>query len=205
MKLLTVDRRRQAHPELIDREAWVGNKHRAQPLVVSITQSTELGTLTRRQDPAPSPIRAPVADEPAPRRRTDANAPAALDLPLARIHPDAGVDMLSLGGTKNSTLGAEAIVVLNPAHPRPHYTWTQHAAHLERYVRVGPSCRPARRATCGCGTPPRQRDGGPPARSGRGRYADGSINGVTFTADPGKRSFATLPDCVPDRLGTFRF
>ena len=33
-------------PELIDREAWGwGDEHRAQPLVVSITQSTELGTL----------------------------------------------------------------------------------------------------------------------------------------------------------------
>ena len=33
-------------PELVDREAWGwGDEHRAQPLVVSITQSTELGTL----------------------------------------------------------------------------------------------------------------------------------------------------------------
>ena len=33
-------------PELIDREAWgLGDEHRAQPLAVSITQTTELGTL----------------------------------------------------------------------------------------------------------------------------------------------------------------
>src|SRR3954453_18272404 len=33
-------------PELIDREAWGwGDEHRAQPLAVSITQTTELGTL----------------------------------------------------------------------------------------------------------------------------------------------------------------
>src|SRR5204863_8852 len=33
-------------PELIDRQAWgFGDEHRAQPHVVSITQSTELGTL----------------------------------------------------------------------------------------------------------------------------------------------------------------
>ena len=40
-------------PELIDREAWGwGDEHRAQPLVVSITQSTELGTLySRRRAP----------------------------------------------------------------------------------------------------------------------------------------------------------
>ena len=32
-------------PELIDRQAWgFGDEHRAQPQVVSITQSTELGT-----------------------------------------------------------------------------------------------------------------------------------------------------------------
>lgn len=33
-------------PDLIDTEAWgFGDEHRAQPLAVSITQSTELGTL----------------------------------------------------------------------------------------------------------------------------------------------------------------
>ena len=44
-------------PELIDREAWGwGDEHRAQPLVVSITQSTELGTLSPSTRSRRSPI-----------------------------------------------------------------------------------------------------------------------------------------------------
>ena len=43
------------------------------------------------------------------------NAAAALDVPLRALTRDAGVDLLSLGGTKNGLLGAEAVVVLDPA------------------------------------------------------------------------------------------
>ncbi len=43
-----------------------------------------------------------------------ANAAAALDVPLRALTTDAGVDVLSLGGTKNGLLGAEAVVVLRP-------------------------------------------------------------------------------------------
>ena len=43
------------------------------------------------------------------------NAAAALDLPFSAFTRDAGVDVLSLGGTKNGLLGAEAIVVHRPA------------------------------------------------------------------------------------------
>jgi threonine aldolase len=42
-----------------------------------------------------------------------ANAAAALDVPLRAICADAGVDVLSFGGTKNGLLGAEAVVFLN--------------------------------------------------------------------------------------------
>ena len=37
-----------------------------------------------------------------------------LGLPLSAFTTEAGVDVLSLGGTKNGALGAEAVVVLNP-------------------------------------------------------------------------------------------
>src|SRR6478736_7367172 len=102
-------------PELIDREAWGwGDEHRAQPLVVSITQSTELGTLY-----TPDEIRA-IADHIHPlgmRLHLDgsriANAAAALDVPLRAFTRDAGVDVLSLGGTKNGLLFGECIVVLD--------------------------------------------------------------------------------------------
>lgn len=103
-------------PELIDREAWGwGDEHRAQPLVVSITQTTELGTAYSVDE-----IRA-IADhvhERGMKLHMDgariSNAAASLGLPLRAFTRDAGVDVLSFGGTKNGALGAEAIVVLNP-------------------------------------------------------------------------------------------
>ncbi len=103
-------------PELIDREAWGwGDEHRAQPLVVSITQSTELGTLYTAEE-----IRS-IADHAhglGMRVHLDgarlANAAAALDQPLRAFTRDAGVDLLSFGGTKNGAMLGEAIVVLEP-------------------------------------------------------------------------------------------
>ncbi len=103
-------------PELIDRQAHgFGDEHRAQPLVVSITQSTELGTLY-----TPDQIRA-IADHAHRLGMTlhldgsrISNAAAALGLPLAAFTTDVGVDVLSFGGTKNGLLAAEAVVVLNP-------------------------------------------------------------------------------------------
>lgn len=102
-------------PELIDLEAWGwGDEHRAQPLAVSITQSTELGTLYTADE-----IRA-IADHVHERGmllHMDgarlANAAVALDAPLRAFTTDAGVDILSLGGTKNGAMGAEAVVVLS--------------------------------------------------------------------------------------------
>jgi threonine aldolase len=44
------------------------------------------------------------------------NAAAALDLPLRAVTADAGVDVLSFGGTKNGLLGGEAVVFFDPAH-----------------------------------------------------------------------------------------
>ena len=103
-------------PELIDREAWGwGDEHRAQPLVVSITQTTELGTAYSAEE-----IRT-IADHVHQRGmklHLDgarlSNAAASLGLPLRAFTRDVGVDVLSFGGTKNGALGAEAIVVLNP-------------------------------------------------------------------------------------------
>ncbi|MCR8671581.1 low specificity L-threonine aldolase [Agrococcus sp. HG114] len=102
-------------PELIDLEAWGwGDEHRAQPLAVSITQSTELGTLYTADE-----IRA-IADHVHERGmllHVDgariSNAAVALGEPLRACTTDAGVDILSLGGTKNGAMGAEAVVVLS--------------------------------------------------------------------------------------------
>ncbi|BCJ53173.1 threonine aldolase [Actinoplanes sp. NBRC 14428] len=117
LKLLTVDTPDgKLTPEHIDREAWGwGDEHRAQPLAVSITQTTELGTLY-----TPGEIRA-VAEhvhEKGMALHMDgariANAAAALGVPLREFTTDAGVDILSFGGTKNGLLYGEAIVTLTP-------------------------------------------------------------------------------------------
>lgn len=103
-------------PELVLTEAHgFGNEHRAQPRVVSITQSTELGTVYQ-----PDEIAA-LADQAHAQGmflHMDgarlSNAAASLGLPLKAFTTDVGVDALSLGATKNGALAAEAVVFLNP-------------------------------------------------------------------------------------------
>ncbi len=91
------------------------DEHRAQPGVVSITQSTELGTCYTPDQVA---ALADLAHREGLWLHMDgarlANAAATLGVPLRTFTADAGVDVLSLGGTKNGALGAEAVVVLNP-------------------------------------------------------------------------------------------
>jgi threonine aldolase len=107
-------------PELIDREAWgFDDEHRAQPQVVSITQTTELGTCY-----TPDEIRALCdhAHQLGLAVHLDgsriANAAATLGVPLAAFTTDAGVDILSFGGTKNGLLFGECVVVLSPERVR---------------------------------------------------------------------------------------
>ena len=104
-------------PELIDKEAWgFGDEHRAQPLAVSITQTTELGTCY-----TPAEVRA-ICDHAhslGMKVHMDgarlANAAAFLGVPLREFTSDAGVDVLAFGGTKNGMLYGEVVVALNPS------------------------------------------------------------------------------------------
>jgi threonine aldolase len=103
-------------PELIDTQAWgFGEVHRAQPSVVTITQSTELGTLYSVDE-----VRA-ITDHAHGLGMTVhldgariSNAAAALGVPFRAFTTDAGVDVVSFGGTKNGAMIGEAVVVLNP-------------------------------------------------------------------------------------------
>lgn len=104
-------------PALVaSRLAGIGVEHHVQPRVVSISQSTEYGTVY-----TPGELRAlaDFAHGHGLRLHVDgariANAAAALDLPLRAITADAGVDVLSFGGTKNGLLGGEAVVFFDPA------------------------------------------------------------------------------------------
>ena len=101
-------------PELVARRiVRVGDEHVVQPGVVSVTQSTELGTLYSLEE-----LRAlrDHAHAHGMLFHIDgsrlANAAAALDVGLGDVA--AGADVVSLGGTKVGLLAAEAVIVLNP-------------------------------------------------------------------------------------------
>jgi len=94
----------------------VGDEHAVQPRLVSITQSTELGTVYSTGE-----VRA-IAELAHARGlllHMDgarlANAAAALRCSLREVSFDCGVDLLSFGGTKNGLLLGEAVVVRDPA------------------------------------------------------------------------------------------
>jgi threonine aldolase len=103
-------------PEIIDSQMFdIGSVHRAQPGVVSITQTTELGTLYTAAE-----IKA-IADYCHSHNlllhldgARISNAAAALDVPFREFTTDAGVDIVSFGATKIGAMAAEAVVVLNP-------------------------------------------------------------------------------------------
>jgi threonine aldolase len=212
MKLLTVPSEDgKLTPELVDREAWGwGDEHRAQPLVVSITQSTELGTLYTADE-----IRA-LADHAhghGMRLHMDgariSNAAAALDAPLRAFTRDAGVDVLSFGGTKNGAMLGEAIVVLNPEASSGLIYGRKYNMQLSSKMRFVSAqliallegdlwLRNARHSNAMAAR----------LRSGiEAGLADGSIRGVEFTQPTQSNGvFATLPDGVADQLRTaFRF
>lgn len=94
----------------------LGNEHKAQPKVVSLTQSTELGTVyslseLRTLTDAAHDLGLLVHMDGA----RLSNAAASLNVPLKSFTTDVGIDILSLGATKIGAMGAEAVVVLNPA------------------------------------------------------------------------------------------
>ncbi len=90
--------------------------HSVKPRVVTISQCTEVGTVYTADE-----VRA-IADF---CHSHDlllhvdgarlCNAAAALDVSLRELTTEAGVDLLSFGGTKNGLMAAEAVLVLNPA------------------------------------------------------------------------------------------
>ncbi|TWE11650.1 threonine aldolase family protein [Rudaeicoccus suwonensis] len=103
-------------PELIDTIAVrEGDEHHAQPKVVSITQTTELGTAYSVEQ-----IRA-IAEHVHERGwvlHVDgsrlSNAAATLGVSFKAMITDTGVDIVSFGGTKNGLMVGEAVLVLNP-------------------------------------------------------------------------------------------
>ncbi|PIT53507.1 threonine aldolase family protein [Snodgrassella alvi] len=102
-------------PQLVDKQAWgFGVEHRAQPAVVYISQTTELGTCYSVAE-----IRA-LADychQHNMKLYVDgarlANALVAENTNVRTMITDTGVDMLNLGGTKNGMLQGECIISMH--------------------------------------------------------------------------------------------
>ncbi|HEY3971555.1 MAG TPA: low specificity L-threonine aldolase [Candidatus Sulfotelmatobacter sp.] len=97
----------------------IGDQHHVQARVISITQSTEMGTVYQ---PEEIQALAQFAHEHEMFLHVDgariANAAASLGQTLRQATRDLGVDVLSFGGTKNGIMGGEAVVFFNrePAH-----------------------------------------------------------------------------------------
>ncbi len=92
----------------------IGFEHHVQPKVISITQSTELGTVYTMEE-----IRkiADYAHENGMILHMDgariSNAVVALNTNFFAMTGDAGVDVLSFGGTKNGMMYGEAVIFFN--------------------------------------------------------------------------------------------
>ncbi len=114
----------------------VGVVHHVQPRVVSITQSTELGTVYTVEE-----IRA-LADFVHGRNlflhmdgARFCNAAAGLGVGLKALSADAGVDLLTFGGTKNGLMLGEAIVVFRPELAEPIAYLRKQSAQLASKMR----------------------------------------------------------------------
>jgi len=90
-------------------------EHHSQPRVVSITQSTELGTVYSLDETSEI---ADFVHRHGLLLHMDgariANAAVSLSLSMKAITRDAGVDLLSFGGTKNGAMYGEAILFFKP-------------------------------------------------------------------------------------------
>lgn len=116
-RLLTVDTPDgKLTPELVKaRLHGFGFEHHSQPRAISITQSTELGTLYTLEE---IKALADLAHSHNMYLHVDgarlANAAVALGCTFKEMTTDQGVDCLSFGGTKNGLMIGESAVILNP-------------------------------------------------------------------------------------------
>ena len=116
-KILTVDTPDgKITPELIEKHMHGFDfEHHSQPKVISVTQATELGTVYKAGEIKKL---ADYAHSHGMFLHMDgarlANAAVSLKLPFKSFTTDAGVDVLSFGGTKNGMMFGEAICFLRP-------------------------------------------------------------------------------------------
>lgn len=108
-----------------------GIVHNVQPAALTLTQSTEMGTVYSVAEVA---ALVDIARGRGLRVHMDgarfANALAALRVAPAEITWKAGVDIMSFGATKNGALAAEAVIVFNPEIARDLVFRRKRAGHL---------------------------------------------------------------------------
>jgi threonine aldolase len=121
-------------PEQVDRAVTLANGmgvHHIKPAAVSLTQATEWGTVYELSEVAALSAIAkqhglPVHMDGA----RFANALVHLGCTPAEATWKSGVDVLSLGATKNGAMGAEAVVFFNPQQARDFDRRRKRAGHL---------------------------------------------------------------------------
>ncbi len=108
-----------------------GDQHQVQPAAISLSQATECGTLYR---PAEVAALGAFARDQGLRLHMDgarfANAVARLGCAPAALTWQAGVDVLSLGATKNGALAAEAVLFFDRDLARDFSYRRKRAGHL---------------------------------------------------------------------------
>src|ERR1700746_3240899 len=126
---ITVDQVRHAYH-------GIGDQHHVQARVISITQSTEMGTVYQ---PEEIQALAQFAHEHEMFLHVDgariANAAASLGQTLRQATRDLGVDILSFGGTKNGIMGGEAVLFFRPEYSHDFLFLRKQAMQLASKMR----------------------------------------------------------------------
>ncbi len=113
-----------------------GFEHHSQPGLISITQATEMGTVYSVEEIG---ALADLAHQHGMYLHMDgariSNAAVSLGLPFIAFTRDAGVDILSFGGTKNGMMIGEAVLFFNPALSLNSKYFRKQAAQLYSKMR----------------------------------------------------------------------
>ncbi|MCA1635939.1 MAG: low specificity L-threonine aldolase [Acidobacteria bacterium] len=116
--------------------ARAGDQHHVQPKVISISQPTELGTVYTVEE---TRALSAFARERGLLVHMDgarlANAAAYLGATLRELTAEAGVDVLSFGGTKNGMMYGEAVVFFDPQRARDFKFIRKQGTHLPSKMR----------------------------------------------------------------------
>jgi threonine aldolase len=113
-----------------------GFEHHAQPGIISISQATEMGTVYSRDEIS---ALAGYAHQYGLLLHVDgarlANAAVSLKMGFKEFTADAGVDLLSFGGTKNGLMAAESVILFREELTEEFKYWRKQAMQLASKMR----------------------------------------------------------------------